>query len=309
MPEKKTKYSYTLYKHDIHHIMGYEFVDWRQNFFQEINNYLYNQGMDIKIKKLKFFTATLNGQGDKQIRMLDSLAIIQNDSTEEFYVLDCNDSVLTDEIHFLVQDERCKIILKCQFHRETVSDPIYKKIHPWTYFDRFWPTKEEELITARQNEPQSNILFFKGSAWGPRGPIMDELAKKGIITQDIRSVNFKDYITQTSMHRVLLSLPGMGDICHRDIEGFAVGTCVLRTRLLLEFHHNLIPDYHYISIDSDFWKTDPKALADIMEEKLTNALETKGYLESMARNAMDWYDTNVSYRGVMKLTKDLLQIN
>ena len=123
---------------------------------------------------------------------------------------------------------------------------------------------------------------------------------------DFRIIDFDAYFRESCQHRVILSLPGMADICNRDVECFGSGACILRPRLLNEFHNELIPDYHYISVNTRYWKIDPVEVADNIEKRFREVMDDPAYIESVARNAAQWYDENVRIDAAMKLTSQLL---
>ncbi len=299
-------HSYTLFRHNVSFFLGEYFYDWRQHFFKALADYLCNQGLDVRIADRESFEIILDRFDRRLVTIRDSLAFIQDDQTKHYYVLDCHDAAKTDDLKLFVQDDRCRKILKCQYRRKIFRDTIYNKMVPWTYFDRFWPTKEKQLMALRHISRASKALYFRGATWARRDRVLDELRKKGLINSDNRIIDFDAYLKESSRHRILLSLPGMADFCNRDVEGFASGSCVLRPRLRNEFHNRIIPDYHYISVDTDFRKTDPVEVAAKIEQRFTEVIDDCEYLESVAKNAAQWYDENVRHDAVMKLTVKLL---
>jgi hypothetical protein len=108
---------------------------------------------------------------------------------------------------------------------------------------------------------------------------------------------------------VILSLPGMADLCNRDVESFASGTCVLRPKLRNEFYNELIPDYHYISVDTKYYKIDPVEVADKIEQRFREIADDHEFIEFVVKNAARWYDENVRLGPAMKLTAQLLDLD
>jgi len=288
--------------------LGEYFHDWRQHFFKEFADYLCFQGLDVKIADEESFEVISDRSVKRQVVIRDSLAFIQNDQTKHYYVLDCHDMVKKKDQELIVRDHRCRKILKCQYRKKFFKEAIYDKVMPWTYFDRFWPTKEAQLIALRKTARTSNTLFFRGADWAKRGRVLDELQKRGIMNSDFGIIDFDDYLLESSGHRISMSLPGMADFCNRDVEGFASGLCILRPKLRNEFHNRLIPDYHYISVDTKYRKIDPVEVADKIEQRFKEVIDDHEYLESVSRNAAQWYDENVRFDAVMKLTAKLLDL-
>ena len=215
--------------------MGLHFYDWRQFFFEAFADYLRKQGMDIKVVDKKSFEVILDESDSRQVKVLDSMAFIQNDRTKYYYVIDCHDMIKTEELEIFVQDDRCKKILKCQYNKKVFKGAAYDKVMSWTYFDRHWPQKEAQLTASRKMVRSSNTLYFRGADWAGRSIILEGLRKRGLINLDNKIIDFDEYLTEISRHRIMLSLPGLADFCNRDIEGFASGTCILRPRFRNEF--------------------------------------------------------------------------
>jgi hypothetical protein len=104
----------------------------------------------------------------------------------------------------------------------------------------------------------------------------------------------------------MLSLPGMADVCNRDIECFGRGTCVLRPRMRNQFHDVLIPDHHYVSVDVQLSGSDPVEVADRIERRFREIAHDHAFIASVAGHAARWYDDNVRGDVPMKLTARLL---
>lgn len=299
-------HSYTIYSHNPEVFLGESFYDWRKYVFQETANYLCSQGLDVKQEDQEFFQVNSGPSEKKQVVIRDSLGILQNDQTGNYYVLDCHDIARTDELELIVRDNRCKRILKCQYRTNVFREPVYQKVMPWTYFDRFWPKNEKALVESRESTRTSNSLYFRGADWAKRGRILEKLSKRGVIQSDFQIVDFDAYFRESCQHRVALSLPGMADLCNRDVESFASGTCVLRPRLQNEFHNELVPNYHYISVDTKYYKIDPVEVADKIEQRFREIADDHAFIAYIAGNAAQWYDENVRLDAAMKLTSQLL---
>ena len=125
---------------------------------------------------------------------------------------------------------------------------------------------------------------------------------------DYNPIDFNDYLNECSEHMLMLSLPGLAYVCHRDIEGFASGRCIIRPKIENSFYNDLVPDYHYISVDFNV-KTPFHEAVEKIEKRFKEVINDQDYLRSVAQNAIDWYDKNVSIANVYKFTADLLDFN
>jgi hypothetical protein len=304
--ESRLSHSYTIYRNNPGDFLGEAFYDWRGHAFQEFARYLRSQRMDVKLEDRESFEVFLGSSHKTEIVVRDSLAIMQNDQAGEYYVLDCHDLVKTADLELMVRDSRCKRILKCQYRATVFSEPVYEKVRPWIYFDRFWPKNEQRIVSSRETPRTSNSLYFRGADWGDRGLILEELSKRRIINPDFKIIDYDDYFRESTAHRVMLSLPGYADICNRDVECFGSGTCVLRPRLRNQFHNELIPDYHYISVDTKCRNADPVEIADKIERRFREIADDHAFIEFVASNAARWFDENVRTEAAMKLTAELL---
>ena len=57
------------------------------------------------------------------------------------------------------------------------------------------------------------------------------------------------YFEDLIKYKIGLSIAGRGELCYRDIEYMALGIPMIRFNYLSELNPNLIPNYHYISIN------------------------------------------------------------
>lgn len=299
---------YSIYRHNPGAFLGEEFYDWRSHVFEELAEYLRALGVGIKLEDRTSFEVRLNRSEKKSIAIRDSLAIMQNDRSGEYYVLDCHDLVKTDDLELMVRDDRCMRILKCQYRARVFREVAYEKVRPWTYFDRFWPSNETKITSVRSIVRTSDSLYFRGADWAERGRVLEELSRRGLINSDFRIIDSDDYFRESTAHRVMLSLPGMADLCNRDVECFGSGTCVLRPKLRNEFHNPLIPNHHYVSVDTQYRNVDPVKVADRIEQRFREIADDHAYIEFVTENAARWYDENVRRDAAMKLTWELLSV-
>lgn len=304
--------TYTLYKNDyrirfkVQERWDFTYYDWRHSFFFLFVDSLRDKGYVIKVREIDSFPVSTGNNAKKRVKIWDSAAVLRNDRTKQYHVIDCSDSAKFDDLEGFFQDTDCKKILKSQYNKRLHGD--IGKIVPWTYFDRFWPEKEEQFLSFRRLPRKRRPLYFRGADWGFRKGILDELVRRKVTNPDYETVEFDEYIKEVSSHLIWLSLPGYADFCNRDVEGFACGACVLRPLLRNQFHDPIIPDHHYISVDikDEDWHMDPAILADRFEKRYYEVVEDDQLLESVSKNAAKWYDENVSTKAIMTLTDKLL---
>lgn len=304
MKAQQKKTEFTIYRNRMREYISEEVFDWRHKFFEKLAGYLSRRGISTDIQERTNISITVNG-AKQEIPVRDSIAFLYDNNSGDYYIIDCHDWIKPDDTKLIVRDRSCRRVLKCQYNKSYFKKSVYNKIVPWTYFDRFWPENDDTLTSTRAIEPEYEKIYFRGVAWGHRGAILDELIKRGLMNPDYDPVDFEEYHRECSQYRIMLSLPGLAEVCHRDIEGFASGRCILRPKIENEFHDNLIPDHHYISVDIDL-ETEPAVAADRIEKRFNEVIGDREFLDFIASNAMKWYDENVSLKSVLRLTADLL---
>jgi hypothetical protein len=277
--------------------------------FDQFARYLLAKGFNIKQKKVDHFTFKYYCFFKKTIKFLNYFAIIQNENTGSFYVLECHDwenPFTAFEPSYFVTDRRCKVYLKCQYQQTLFNKYPLTKVKPWTYFEAKSPGIQPWLEELRKTKRTEKSLYFRGNTRYGRNEILDFLKKRGTINLDSEPVEFRQYLKEICAHKIILALPGMGNICHREIESFGAGTPVLMPLLKTTFFNALIPDHHYISVKIDTIKDDAKYMAVKLEERFQQVIDDSEYLDFVAKNAMKWYDENVRFPDSLELTAKIL---
>lgn len=282
---------------------------WEQRIFDQLLKYLLSKGLEIKAKKVESFVLKYPYFKKKEIEFLHYFAIIQNDHNGIFYVLDCHDwENPFEDLHprRFLRDRRCKVYLKCQYQEKYYKRYPLTKVKPWTYFESESLKMQAKLEELRTIKRIHKSLYFKGNTDYGRDVILDQLKKRGLVHFDGEIIGFEQYLKESCQHKILLALPGMGNICHREIEGFGTGTPVLMPRLRNTFYNELIPDYHYISVEVDTDEDKAEFIGDKLEERFRQVIDNGEYLDFVAKNAMKWYDENVRFPNSLDLTARLL---
>jgi len=95
-------------------------------------------------------------------------------------------------------------------------------------------------------ENMNSKLFFRCTTG--RG---DEQALKdlSIIDEQYPLLPMHEYLLEAIEYKVGLAMPGHAELCHRDLDYMGIGLPVLRLEYAQEYSPNLIPNYHYISVD------------------------------------------------------------
>lgn len=102
------------------------------------------------------------------------------------------------------------------------------------YNRRLYQKKLKDKLIFRGNYvnmPRNSVLFLKNNEYCNVG---------GHIT---------DYFDTLTEYKVGLSIPGLGELCYRDVEYMAIGIPFIKVEYETKWDPELIPNYHYISID------------------------------------------------------------
>ena len=198
---------------------------------------------------------------------------------------------------------------------------IYK---PWFFRPESW---EEVEKYAGQFDPQTaeRKLYFRGVQSGarkclehfPSDPdlniIWGTFAKNNKIQQS-------EYYKELLKHRVSLSIPGAGDMCHRDIECFGMGVPMVRPRFTSKLVAP-IPDNAYIPVDfeevdpvptwAESWPWYPKypdKLAADLVQKFREVVNNEELLLETARNGLNYHNEICSWPNIGYATADMLDL-
>jgi len=140
-------------------------------------------------------------------------------------------------------------------------------------------------------------IFFKGNVGGCGRFSIYELEKTPYFYGGEGHTLTIDYFNEAIEYKVGLSIPGVGELCYRDIEYLAIGLPMLRIEYMTQLNPPLIPNYHYISIDrgDEFVPDcylDRKGGVKYSEAYIKRFLEVKDdieFLNFISKNAREYY--------------------
>lgn len=318
MDNKKKIKSYTIY--------GPE--KWETYFVNRINKYLTAQGFKVSIKEKMKFNLDITDSIDNWYGVVRKNIIIQNNRTEQFFTIDhadqCNE--ISED---LASHPLCISILKCQY-RKGFYGKWEHMVSAFTYGVKEWNkyfNLREYLIKVPK---EKNQMYFKGNENG-RKHILVNLLEKGLINKDygLRTHNGggrlkatqEEYLKNMAKRKIALSLPGIGNFCHRELEAFGIGVPVLMPILKNQYYNALIPDIHYIAINNSvigdhlitedhkikrYTKQEEELLCKMIREKYENVINNEDYLKHISNSATSWFEKNINFPNDMILMKDIL---
>ncbi len=194
-------------------------------------------------------------------------------------------------------------------------------LRPWLY-----RPSASELPSPSLRRPRRTRLYFRGSYWAARAvlPLIRAQATWSDTLDldwwpmDARSsIPTDEYLRELTEQGLALSVAGFGDICHRDIECFALGVPVLRPMIQGEFAVPIEANVHYIAVPYQTlgaghrYPDHPADTAALAQDILRMYRRVRGdvaLLERVAANARAYYDANIAFPGIGERTLALLDL-
>jgi hypothetical protein len=231
------------------------------------------------------------------------LFIYENNKTKKFLVYDTSDHANSARIKPLQKHENCSCIMKVQYNANiNVEDNVV----PHFYYAKWINITEKIREKLIQIPKIKKNIYFKGALRAGRGKVLKFLKEMGIFENNTSKVGYEQYLQEIAEHKIALSLPGVGNCCHREFEIMAVGTCVIMPKLINSYKVDLIPDHHYISIDIDMSKLSSKEIAEKIFERYNEVIDDDEYLRFIAQNGLEYYNTYCTLENTSKITKDMI---
>jgi hypothetical protein len=155
-------------------------------------------------------------------------------------------------------------------------------------------------------------MFFR-TATG-RGDEL-ELSKRNLINPLFEPLPYKEYMELAIQYKVGLSIGAGYEICHRDIEYMAIGLPMLRLEYTNIYNPQLIPNYHYISIDredfifdSNMDKIGGEKYIEAYTKKFNEVKDNYEFLNFISSNANQYYKNYCSPENRLKTILSQLEL-
>jgi hypothetical protein len=257
-----------------------------------------------------------NSENDFTLNVLECEMIIEDYDTKEIYVLSCADNLSEATIN--LQDKpNLKKVFVSQFIDEKITSHIKNenlhKYSPWTYF----PFNEFDLDSFYEKRKQKENLipkmFFSGDI-GSR-PILNNFSKDFMDFFGYLG-DFDNYVENLINYEIAFSVAGRGELCYRDVECMAMGVPLIRFEYLSKMEPNLIPNFHYISVErpedlKSWMKLDREGNehhAELITRRFQEVIEDKEFLNFISNNARKYYEDYLCPESVVNNTLKLLNL-
>jgi hypothetical protein len=133
----------------------------------------------------------------------------------------------------------------------------------------------------------------------------------------------ENYFNHIVNYKVGLSIPGVGELCYRDVEYMALGIPFIKMKYISELNPPLIPNFHYIAIErfeseSDYncdggviacERKGNKRYANAYKEKFLEVRDNKDFLLFISDNARKYYENYLHPLTRLYHLLSLLEIN
>lgn len=165
----------------------------------------------------------------------------------------------------------------------------------------------EELNKKEITKLTPETPKFRGFCMGFRKHLLQD-KRFNIIDTSQQRLSIEDYLFEINNDKINLSFNGIGEVSHRDIDILALGNVLLRPKLSVKFHNNLIPEYHYASVEVDD-QSDFKTFSDAFIEKYNKIKKDKDYLDFISCNGKAWYSENGTAQKNSEIICKLIDLN
>jgi len=283
-----------------------EFTEYLKNFFNVQENRYFEKA------HFERFPIQLKNGRSSNFLLMECEYVIENVDNGEFVVMSASD----DLSHAILNEKEnpyLKKVLVSQFNPDKILNHVGKfmfKYSPWTYFVSSIIDIEEYYNKRLYKQPTEDKLYFRGTSIEDRAIL--KYFKPEIIT-NFRPIAQNAYYDDIIKHKIALSVDGRGEFCYRDVECFGLGIPIIRYEYISKFYDELIPNYHYISLDRPndmgLYRLGNEHHAKQLESRYFEVLNNLEFLDFISKNARNYYEKNIVQKNKIKNTFDLLNLN
>jgi len=124
-----------------------------------------------------------------------------------------------------------------------------------------------------------------------------QLEMMGITNSFFKPLPYEEYLNFALHHKVGLTISTTRyEMCHRDIEYMAIGLPMIRVEYISKYYPEIIPNYHYISIDREGFELDQGAdhiggekYIEAYNNRFKEVKDNRDLLNFISNNAYQYY--------------------
>jgi hypothetical protein len=246
--------------------------------------------------------------------------MIENPDTKKYILVSYWDKLVDIAYHHAATNfdiENCVEVITSAggIINDTYFKPIDYNYTPFSYTCTVRSSEEtiEQIYRNTENRIYPEILSFRGYLYHFREHLSQD-KRFNIIRKSDEFLSYEEYIHDIGKYHVNLSLNGAGEICTRDMEILGLESALLRLKLSTKFHNELIPNYHYISVDHDDIESTNlddyyKQLSDRIFQRYEQVKNDKDFIQFIANNGRKWYEENGTISANVKLLNKLINFD
>ena len=118
-------------------------------------------------------------------------------------------------------------------------------------------------------------------------------------------ISDNEYLLELSKYSISIDINSVAEISGRTVDSLALGLALIRPKLTINFHNELIPDFHYASVRCDDISNYP-LLADAYIERFEELKKDKEQVHFLSTNGRKWYEENATINAYVRIAKDLI---
>lgn len=160
----------------------------------------------------------------------------------------------------------------------------------------------KELYNKEKITPSK--LFFIGGKYDMR----EFLARDSRFEIDDTRIQPLEFIERIAPYSINIDINGAAEVSCRTFDILGLQSCLLRPKLTIKYHNELIPDYHYAALKCDYlgnWEQVADAYVERFEELRNNPEEVR----FIAANGRKWYEQNATIEAHAKIIKKVMDFN
>lgn len=286
---------------------------------------------DISFYLEKYFNATLVEKkyntikdNDIEITLMDTQLLIHIPEQDRFIGIDFTDNQSRLVSFFCSRNNSNDILLYAQlamtelYHKSNTynfktKNSIYTPSFPYVSLEPYY--EKRKTISEYIDK-----FVFWGNYKAMNRKAVELLQNENLFIGGGYTNNYFDEIIK---YKVGLAIPGIGELCYRDIEYMAVGVPLMKFEYITQLNPPLIPDYHYISVPRIDTPEDYNSMGGILTKEreaeqrhadayLKRYKEIKDdnvFLNFISNNARKYYETYLHPDTRTKHIIDLLELN
>jgi len=163
--------------------------------------------------------------------------------------------------------------------------------------------KIEEVFKNPKITPER--LSFRGTKYGIRAYLAEN--EKRIHIDDYK-VSPEIFINEIAPYSINIDINGAAEVSCRTFDIMGLQSALIRPKLNVKFHNELIPDYHYASLKCDDlgnWND----IGDAYIERFEDLKKDPELVKFLSENGRKWYEENATMSAHVNILKKLLDFN